>query len=254
MLADNGRALAAQLQRYRRQVFGGGAHHMAANIGRAGKQQMVERQLREGRSDIGFTVDDRHLVLAEILGEHGLHQLAGGRGELAHLDHRAVTGSQRRQQRTNRQVHRVIPRRDDADHTKRLVHHPRLRRPLRRTDGTTLRFHPLAQLAAVVLHALEAGDDFHDLGFIERAIAEILVHRLADLVNMLEQHLLDARDLVEALLGGGIGVAGKGLALGTEQLLHAVDFAVLALQRFHFGNHDALPGMTMAPASRQETG
>ncbi|MNY45943.1 hypothetical protein D3C86_1810810 [compost metagenome] len=42
MRADDGRRLPAQLQRHRREVGGGGAHHVMADVGRAGEQQVVE--------------------------------------------------------------------------------------------------------------------------------------------------------------------------------------------------------------------
>ncbi|MNZ92609.1 hypothetical protein D3C78_1116370 [compost metagenome] len=41
---NNGRGLAAKLQSHRGQVFRGGAHHVFADAGGAGEQQVIERQ------------------------------------------------------------------------------------------------------------------------------------------------------------------------------------------------------------------
>lgn len=51
-VGDDRRRLAAQLQGDRGQVLGGGAHHVLADAGGAGEQQVVERQLGKGHADV----------------------------------------------------------------------------------------------------------------------------------------------------------------------------------------------------------
>ena len=112
---DGGR-LAAQLEGDRGEVVGSGTHHVTADRGRAGEQQMVERQAGKGSADLHVAEHHRHLILGEHLREQRFQQLTGGRCRLAHLQHHAVAGRERADQRADGQVERVVPRHDDPHH------------------------------------------------------------------------------------------------------------------------------------------
>jgi hypothetical protein len=53
------------------EVFGGGAHHMLADAGGAGEQQMIEAQPGERHADVGFT--EHHAD--QVFGENPRQQL-----------------------------------------------------------------------------------------------------------------------------------------------------------------------------------
>ncbi len=92
--ADDDGALAAQFQRHRHEVLGGRPHHMPADRGRAGEDQMVEGQGGEGLSDLRAAGDHGNLARVEGAGEHLLQQLRRCRRRLRRLDHRPISGSQ----------------------------------------------------------------------------------------------------------------------------------------------------------------
>ncbi|MNP16573.1 hypothetical protein D3C76_1089750 [compost metagenome] len=119
----DGRRFASQLQGDRGQVLGGGTHHMPANTGSAGEQQMVERQLRERHADIGFTQHHRYQILWIDAFEQGLEQLTSGRRRFAEFEHDPVARGQGAGQRADGQEQRVVPRHDDPDHAQGLVDH-----------------------------------------------------------------------------------------------------------------------------------
>jgi hypothetical protein len=145
---DERRALAAELQRHRRQVRRRRRHHALADFGRAGEQQVVEGQLREGGAERGIALHDLHLVGVEDRGEHAREQRAHGRRVFGRLDHHAVAGGERARQRHDGQLEGIVPGRDDADHAERRVAHFAARRPEGQVDRAPLRPHPLAQALA----------------------------------------------------------------------------------------------------------
>ena len=64
---DDRRRLAAEFERHRRQVVGGSAHHLAANLRRAGEDDVVERQRGERLCGLDRATADRHFILVEAL-------------------------------------------------------------------------------------------------------------------------------------------------------------------------------------------
>ena len=89
------RRLAAQLQGYRRQVFRGCAHDFAADIGRTGEQQVVERQA--DKLARGFHAPGHH---RNLVGRKGLFEHEPGcrgcmRRDFRQFQQHAVTGRQR---------------------------------------------------------------------------------------------------------------------------------------------------------------
>jgi hypothetical protein len=126
---DDRRRLAAEFERHRRQVFGRGAHHVVADRSRTGKQQMIEGQLRKRLRDAGVALDDRQLVLGEVLADQLGEQRRGMRRHLGHLDQRPIAGGQRCGERRDGEENRVVPGDDDAHGAERLIAHfgpPRL--------------------------------------------------------------------------------------------------------------------------------
>jgi hypothetical protein len=113
VVGDDRRRLAAELERDRRQVLGGGAHDGAAGVGRAGEDQVIVGQRRELLG--AHAGEDRD----DLLGEDGPHLLGEEPAQVlrvgGHLDHHAVARGQRAGERADGEKQRVVPRRDDAD-------------------------------------------------------------------------------------------------------------------------------------------
>ncbi|MNQ59592.1 hypothetical protein D3C85_738450 [compost metagenome] len=72
---DDGRRLAAQFQGHRHQVFRGGAHHVLADAGGAGEQQVVEGLAGEGHAHVGLAQYHTDQVLGEDPRQEVLEQL-----------------------------------------------------------------------------------------------------------------------------------------------------------------------------------
>ena len=67
---DDRRRLAAEFERDRRQVAPGGFRDQAADPGRAGEHQMIERQRGEGLRDIVLDAGHDHLGGVEFRRDH----------------------------------------------------------------------------------------------------------------------------------------------------------------------------------------
>jgi hypothetical protein len=65
--AEDGRRLAAQFQRHRRQVVRRHAHDVVADLGRAGEQQVVEGQPREIGAHRGVAQHHRDILGGESI-------------------------------------------------------------------------------------------------------------------------------------------------------------------------------------------
>src|SRR5207245_567266 len=105
---DDGRRLAAQLEGDAGQVLGGGGHHHLADGGRAGEEDVVERQLEQGGGDLDVALEDGDLVLVEQLAHDLDHQRRQVRRHLRRLEDGGVAGGDGRDQRAEGQVHRVV--------------------------------------------------------------------------------------------------------------------------------------------------
>jgi hypothetical protein len=225
VLGDQGRRLAAQLQRHRRQVGRRRAHDMPADFRAAREQQVIERQARELYRALRLAEHDRHLALLEGLGKHVAHQLGRARRALRHLDQDAVARREREHQRARGKRDRVVPRRDDADDAERLEVDHRLGGRHQQAGAAPLRLHPALQAPQAVIDVV---DDDQDLRHRLRAgaAAEIRRERDDEAFAVGDQHLLEALQ---------VGPPGRevrhrrgheGRALGIEQPPHPGDLVL----------------------------
>jgi hypothetical protein len=171
--ADDRGRLAAELQRHRREVLARGAHHVMADGGRAGEQQVIERQAREFVCRFGIAVHDGDLVLREARPHEGGEQFGKARREFRLLHHHAVARGQRRGHRPDRQVQRVVPRHHDAHHAEGLRHDARRRGLEPEAGGTAPRAHPFPAVAQRVVDALDGGEHLGQFGLLERPVEEV---------------------------------------------------------------------------------
>jgi hypothetical protein len=212
--ADDGRRLAAELQRHRRQVGRGRAHHLVADRGGAGEQQVVERQRGERLRHRRVAGDHLHLVVAEVLRGLFGEQRREARRVLAHLDHHAVAGGQRIHQRAHREIERVVPRHHDADHAARLRQQRGARGQEQPVGQRAPRLHPAAAVAQRVAHRGQAGEDFQQVGLFRRAPAEVGIDGHGEGLALLAQHRLERAQATRA----HAPVGQRFTRLGTAQV------------------------------------
>jgi hypothetical protein len=95
--------------------------------------------------------------LAEHRREHGVRR----RGELRRFEHDAVSRGDRGDHRHQRQVDGVVPRRDDADHTERLILDAIAAGTHVQGDVAAGRAHEPTEIADQVVDPLDDAQDFH---------------------------------------------------------------------------------------------
>ncbi|MCY1281471.1 hypothetical protein D9M70_302810 [compost metagenome] len=238
---DDGWRFAAQLQGYRGQVLGRRAHHVLADAGGAGEQQVVEGLAGEGHAHFGLAQHHAYQVFGEDARQQVLEQLRGGRGGLAHLDHHPIAGGQGAHQRADGQVQRIVPGHYDPDHAQRLVDHLGRSRLEGHADAAARGFHPLLQALGGVVDAVQAGHDLGQQGLVGRAVAEVPGDGGDQGVLLGEQQLAEGVQPLDALVGAGHGVGAKSLALALEERLQLADLLLGLLQVGDVGDHGAVP-------------
>ncbi len=112
---EHGR-LAAEFQRDGHQMWGGRLGHAPSDSGRAGEQQMIERQRGKRRRDIGASRDHENFVGAEGCGDEGAKRIGCARRQLGWFDHHAIAGSQHSTERAQREGQGKVPGRDVSDY------------------------------------------------------------------------------------------------------------------------------------------
>src|SRR5690554_7950674 len=123
---------------------------------------MIEGERRELGRDIRAALDDGDEIGAEGLAEKVRHQRARLRRELGGLDEDAVSGGERRRERTRREVIGIVPRRDDADDPEGLTDDLGTRRKEGRGRRATLRLHPALEVLLDIADELNDGEELGD--------------------------------------------------------------------------------------------
>ncbi|MCY1294625.1 hypothetical protein D9M70_439280 [compost metagenome] len=113
-----------------------------------------------------------------------------------------VAGSNRRDQGRERQIDRVVPRRDDADDAKRHEAHFCLGRPELPSGFPLLRPDPALEFRQRVIDLGKHDAALAQQRFMPGAMAEIRIDRFAHLVLAGAQPILEPAQVVTSLLGG----------------------------------------------------
>ena len=169
--------LAAEFERHRHELLAGGAHHRAADRGAPGEEEVIERQGREGRANGGVARDDGDLVLGEGLGDQRDQEIARCWCELRRLDHRAIACGESGRERHQREREWVVPRGYDPDDAERLILDMRAGETHRKCHAPALAPHEAAQVLVQVVDPPCECEDFHDGGFVPRAMPEVGIER-----------------------------------------------------------------------------
>ena len=211
---DQHGGLAAQLQRDRHEVFGGGAHDLAPHVGAAGEDEVVKGLAAEGGAHAGIAQHGADFHRVEVAGDELAHQRRGARGELGRLDERAVAGGQHPGQRAEGQVDGEVPGADDADHAQGLVLDTRLHAGGR--GGLFFGLHPLRELLAGVAQGAQGRHDVGGQGLVGGAVAEVGVDGVDQLAVVGAQQRHGAAEAILTEFGAGGAVLDVGALHGGD--------------------------------------
>ncbi len=225
---DGGR-LAAKLERDWREIARRLAHDDTAYRWRAGENEMVEGQGAKDTGVLQLAADQCNMVFGEDLAQHGLERGVGGWRCLRHLDHDAVAGGQRGNQRAQRQIDREIPGRDDTNDALGLVGDAQAVAGEQQLGPAPARPHPAAHMRDGMTDLQRGRQHLQHLGLGQRASAKILGDRFGKHVLVAQELLLESAQVPTPLPCIRQGVAQEGLLLRGEHGLHA-------------GAQDVLPG------------
>ena len=227
-LDDAGR-LAAELERDRDEVRRGGGEDFAADGGAAGEEDRVERQRGQRGGDVGAASRDRHGVGVEDLRQpRGEPRRAGGR-ELRGLEHDAVAGRQGGHERHQRELDRIVPRREDQRRAVGAGVDFAAPRPHREGNRHAPRPRPAAEIRKGGGDLLPHEGRLREMRF-EAGLAEILRERVSDPAPVASQQRVQPLELAPPPVepertacaegplqagehggrGGGVGHGGKG--------------------------------------------
>ena len=178
---------------------------LAADLDRAGEEDLPRRRLAQRLADRAAAVDDPHQALGQArLLERLADPLAEQRRQARRLEDDAVAGHQRHRHLVERDRPRVVPGRDHPDDAERLVAELRL---LREEQGLAhadrLVGEDLRPVVGAPVEDVDRRDDLHRVALGDR-LALLAGEELGDLVDLLDQHV-----------GGPAQVAG---AVGEREL------------------------------------
>ena len=145
-------ALATKLQHYGREILGRSAHNGSSQRGAAREEDYIVALLQKQAVHIAVTLHDSDISLLERIGHHLLDNVRDrwyiGRG----LQHRRTSCRDSANKRIQKQLHRIVPRRDDERDAERLAYDARTRRHHLKRCRAALGAHPTLQVAKMCLH------------------------------------------------------------------------------------------------------
>ena len=215
--------LAAQLQRHRREVVGGGMQDVPRDAGRAGEQQMVERHFGERLARLRPARDEGQLRGIEIAPRQLRHQRRDHRRIFAGLHHRAIARREDAGERAHHQLHRKVPRRDDPHHPLGLIFDAPApaQQPQREQHRPARGLRPVGHPLQCMLQWPYRRGDVGDHRLVPAAMAEILAQGIAQLPGIVRDHRDCAPQSVAARVERYRQLGHEGCALGVEQVAHA---------------------------------
>jgi nucleoside phosphorylase len=137
----------------------------------------IERQVGERGT---VAADDRDLLWREEFAQHRREHSVRRRGQLRRFEHDSVAGGDRGDDGHQRQVDGVVRRRNDPDHSERLVFDAVGAETQRQGDVAVGRAHEPAEVVDEVVDALNHAEDLHHRGLVSRPMSEVGVDRLFD--------------------------------------------------------------------------
>ena len=194
--SDDAGRFSAKFQRHRRQVLGGGPHDAAADFRGAGIKQMIEGQRGEGGAHFRTAEDCGDLLLREKPAQKVRQKFGCARRQFRWLQHDAIACRQRRDQRHESKLNRIVPGADDAHDANRLVEDARPPRQEFQADPDAFRLHPARQMFQGFARR---GHDRPDIGkrcLVPRAVAEIFRDDGGDALRFLFDRCAQPPDVI----------------------------------------------------------
>ena len=152
---------------------------------------MVPGQRREFLRQFNASGHDTEYIGRECL-SHGLREQFREPGrQFARFDHHAVAGGKCFESRFKREIERVVPWADDADHALGLRHDQATTRLKSETRRDRLGSHPGRQMALDVTHGIPQRHDVGHPGFVGRAMPKILRNGFCIGLAMLHKEVVD---------------------------------------------------------------
>ena len=218
VLVDDDRRLAAELQRDRRQVLGRGLGDDPPDRAVAGVEDVVPALLeqRGGLGDAALDHDDRLRV--DVPREQPGQRGGGLRRHLGGLADHGVARRERRHQRGEQQVDRVVPRRDDQHHAQRGVLDRGAVGAQQEGDRGLGRGQPLLQVLLGVLDLAPGAAQVGQPRLVAR-LAQVDRQGVEELVLALPDHPAQPGELLAAPLLGAGPAGGEGGAQSLGQPL-----------------------------------
>jgi len=203
---DDARALAAKLERHRRELLRGRFHHDAGDSPISRVEDVVEALLEERAGLFGTALDKCHAARVQVPRHEAAQQFRDMRRDLRRLQHHTVARRNRTHERGEQQLDRVVPRSNDQDDAERLAEDAGAGGLLLKRGSNLLRAHPSGQLLfreqRLALHDGDVGD-----ARFERRLAQIGLERSQEIFCVVVHH---AHDLIELALApqGRAGLTG----------------------------------------------
>jgi hypothetical protein len=227
---ESGR-LAAELEGHRRQVAGRGDGNPAADRSGAGEKQVIEGQSRECLADVRAACHDGELVGGKSSSDHAFEQGGSSRRQLARLEQDAIACGKRRHRGQQRELHRIVPWTDHADHSDRLAHDPASAGMKIERRRNAARPDPAAQIAPRMPDAGEHHEQLRESRLLRGTNAEIRGDRADELLFIGLDHRAEPFEPVAARRDRRIALSFESHALRGEQRTQAVAVAAHSLTR-----------------------
>ena len=207
--ADDHRVLAAELEHRALEALGADGADLAADLDRAGEEDLADAGAGQRVADRAAAVDDADEALGQAaLLEDAADRLAQQRRQAGRLEHDAVAGHQRDRDLAEGDRPGVVPGRDHADDADRLVGEVAF---LRHQEGLA---HPhllvgedLGAGLGAPVQGVDRRQQLHRVGLGAR-LALLLDQQLGDLVDVVEQGVGGALHVAGAVLQGELGPGG----------------------------------------------
>ena len=208
---------------------------------------MVKLERRERLRHFGAAGDDRNFILREVFADQFSHQVGCLLGEFRRLDHRPVARSQNLHQRIERQLDGEIPWAEDADHALGLEPQFSLgpQQSERECGLALFRLGPFVEMLEAIFAEIDAADDVGHHRLVAAAIAEILVHRLAQIFAVIDEQSNRPLDPVLALVQPLGPRGGERITLSFEdciQFVFAITGHIITLHWYLFAT-DCSPAL-----------
>lgn len=219
-----------------------GLLHQCTDRRRTGKEQMVERQRREGRRDLGPAGDDIEFGWVEVLRRRRLHQVRGLRSDLRHLDHHPVACRKRGRGGQHDEVEREIPRTDDSDNTQWRGLDLGFQAEQSPGPHQLGRPHPLRHMRSGVLNHRDHAEDFGEQRSRLRPGAVIGRHGVDERIGVVQDEREQPVDAVAPRGHAGWAFGHERLPLTLKDRAHSVPVTVdRAVDPFLRCAHSSVP-------------